>query len=123
MALGERLICASTALADGGKGVCFAFERFGREVPAFVIRYRGAVHAYVNECGHVPVRLDWTAGEFFDDSGLYLICGVHGALYAPDTGRCLLGRCQGRGLRSLPVSEHDGSVFLCVGQQNEPTIP
>jgi hypothetical protein len=66
----------------------------------------------LNECGHVPAELDWLPGEFFDDSKLYLICSIHGALYAPDTGRCLGGRCQGRGLKPLAMHEIDGQIFL-----------
>jgi len=107
-----RLICDSDALVDAGKGVRFTVERHGETVPAFVVRHGGRVHAYLNRCAHVPVELDWLPGEFFDDSKVYLICAVHGALYAPDTGRCLGGRCQGVGLKAVPVSEQDGQVFL-----------
>jgi len=70
------------------------------------------VHAYLNRCGHVPVELDWQHGEFFDDSKLYLICATHGALYAPESGQCLGGRCNGRGLTKLPVEERDGNIYL-----------
>ncbi len=114
----ERLICASADLVDAGRGVRFELMRGGRSRAGFVIRYRGVVHAYLNECGHVPVELDWQAGEFFDDSKLYLICAMHGALYAPDTGRCLGGRCQGRGLQPLSVREVDGCVFLIIDDKN-----
>jgi len=41
-----------------------------------------------------------------------LICSIHGALYAPDSGRCLGGRCQGKGLKALAVSEIDDKIFL-----------
>jgi len=99
-------------VSDAGKGFRFNLERYGREVPAFVIRFNGQVHAYLNECGHVPAELDWMPGEFFDDSKLYLICSIHGALYAPDSGRCLGGRCQGRGLKPLPIREIDGLILL-----------
>jgi nitrite reductase/ring-hydroxylating ferredoxin subunit len=109
---GERLICASGELADGGRGLRFEVERHGRMEPAFAIRYRGRVHAYLNRCGHVPVELDWNEGEFFDMSGLYLICATHGALYSPGTGACVSGRCNGQGLRALRVEERDGNVFL-----------
>ena len=107
-----RLICRSGDVAEAGKGVRFSVERYGREVPAFVIRFRGVVYGYFNECGHVPVELDWMPGEFFDDSKLYLICSIHGALYAPDSGQCLGGRCQGKGLRALKVREIDGKILL-----------
>ena len=112
MAQDKRLICASGDLAEGGKGVRFTVWRNEREAAAFVVRFRGAVFAYINECGHVPAQLDWLPGEFFDDSKLYLICSIHGALYAPDSGRCLGGRCQGKGLAVLEVGEADGQVFL-----------
>lgn len=107
-----RLICASGDVVEAGKGFRFTVERYGREVPAFVIRFRGAVYGYFNECGHVPAELDWMPGEFFDDSKLYLICSIHGALYAPDSGRCLGGRCQGKGLKPLKVREIDGKILL-----------
>ncbi|HMT79001.1 MAG TPA: Rieske 2Fe-2S domain-containing protein [Azonexus sp.] len=112
MVTGFRLICPAGEVAEAGKGVRFTVSRYGREVPAFVIRFQGRVHAYINECGHVPAELDWQPGEFFDDSKLYLICSIHGALYAPESGRCLGGRCQGKGLRPLRVQEIDGQIFL-----------
>jgi len=107
-----RLICAGSELVDAGKGVRFVVERYGVPTPAFVIRYKGQVFGYFNECGHIPAQLDWQAGEFFDDSKLYLICSIHGALYAPDTGRCLGGRCGRTGLKPLPISEIQGRIYL-----------
>jgi nitrite reductase/ring-hydroxylating ferredoxin subunit len=110
--LTQRRICRSDELVDGGPGVRFTVARFGAGEPAFLVRFRGQVHAYLNRCGHVPVEMDWQQGEFFDSSGLYLICATHGALYAPDSGRCLGGRCNGKGLEKLVVGEHDGWVVL-----------
>ena len=112
MAADARLICASDALVDGGPGFRFTVSRYGRDEPAFAVRFRGRVFAYFNRCGHVPVELDWQHNEFFDDSKLYLICATHGALYAPETGRCLGGRCNGKGLMPLPVIERDGAIYF-----------
>jgi nitrite reductase/ring-hydroxylating ferredoxin subunit len=113
----QKVICSSQDLQDGGKGVRFAIPDAskvgaGGTAPAFVIRYRGEVRAYLNRCGHIPVEIDWQPGEFFDHSGLYLICATHGALYAPESGRCIGGRCNGKGLHPLRVIEQDGQVFL-----------
>jgi len=118
MADEPRLIGDVSTLADGGTGLRFKVSRDGREVPAFAVRYAGKVYAYLNECGHVPAELDWQPGEFFDHSKLYLICAIHGALYAPDTGRCLGGRCQGRGLKPLDVREIDGQLYLIPDSRN-----
>lgn len=112
MARNKRLICDADALTEGGRGVRFTVQRHGRDEPAFAVRYDGAVRAFLNRCGHVPVELDWAEGEFFDLSGLYLICSTHGAMYRPDSGRCVGGPCGGRGLVPLGVEETDGKVFL-----------
>jgi nitrite reductase/ring-hydroxylating ferredoxin subunit len=66
----------------------------------------------MNRCGHVPVELDWQHGEFFDTSKLYLICATHGALYSPESGHCLGGRCNGKGLEPVTVIERNGKIFL-----------
>jgi nitrite reductase/ring-hydroxylating ferredoxin subunit len=81
-----------------GSGLCGALSRSRPRI--------------LNRCGHVPVELDWRQGEFFDGSGLYLICATHGALYAPDSGRCLGGRCNGKGLEPVAVVEEDGWIVL-----------
>jgi len=113
MAASERLICASEALQDAGTGVRFELKEPGRSTPApaFAIRWKGQIYAYINRCGHIPVELDWQHGEFFDSSQHYLICATHGALYHPATGACLGGRCEGRGLRQLVVNERHGNVY------------
>lgn len=113
MAASERLICASSALVEGGAGVRFEVEELGRSTPApaFVIRWQGRVYGYLNRCGHIPVELDWQHGEFFDSSLQYLICATHGALYDPATGACRGGRCEGRGLKALTVVERQGNVY------------
>lgn len=115
MAARERLICAGDAVTEAGPGVRFTVEQDGETVPAFVIRFHGCVHAYLNRCGHVPVELDWQPGEFFDVTRLYLICATHGALYDPRTGACIEGRCRGQGLVPLPVVERAGGIFIEEG--------
>ena len=104
-------LCASSEVIDGGKGIRFAVVAGGRETTGFVIRFRGKAFAYLNRCAHVPIELDWNQGEFFESSGLYLMCATHGAIYAPDTGRCQGGPCRGNKLRSIAVTEIDEQLF------------
>jgi nitrite reductase/ring-hydroxylating ferredoxin subunit len=115
----RRIICASSDLYDGGKGVRFTVNWHGRPTPAFVIRYQGVPHAFLNQCGHVPVELDWQEGKFFDEAGVYLICATHGALYSPKDGHCVTGRCSGKGLTSLPVEERGDQICLIEHQLTE----
>lgn len=115
MADEQRLICASALVVERGKGVRFSIRRHGQgdDLPAFVVRFEGIARAYLNQCAHTPIELDWNAGEFFDDSRLYLLCATHGALYAPEDGSCLGGRCRGHGgLKPLQIAERDGAIYL-----------
>lgn len=112
MAVSTRLICASGDLAESGDGVRFKLEREGVTAPAFAIRHGGRVYAYLNRCAHVALELDWQAGKFFDAGGAYLICSMHGALYAPDGGACRGGPCRGTALTRLDVFEADGNIYL-----------
>ena len=111
MAGSERLICASDALHERGRAVRFEIEYFGAPAPAFAIRFAGVVQGYLNRCGHVAMELDWRAGEVFDADGRNLICSTHGATYAPDSGRCVGGPCDGTPLLRLRLAERDGSVY------------
>ena len=112
MAERERLICASSALLDSGKGVRFEVEYDGRLTPAFAVRYAGVVHAYLNRCAHVAMELDWQVGVFFDLAGHDLLCSTHGARYDPRSGRCLGGPCNRSSLVKLRTEERQGSVYF-----------
>ena len=112
MAAGERLICMSDALVDGGAGVRFRLHESDRDEKGFAIRHCGLAHAFVNCCPHAGTELDWQPGEFFEDSGLYLVCSTHGALFEPSTGFCVAGPCRGACLQPIAIRERDGEVFF-----------
>lgn len=102
-------LCNSRDLVDGGPGVPFDVIYGGQTCRAFAIRFQGQAYAYLNRCSHVAMELDFQPNRFFDDSGKFLICATHGALYAPDTGRCKGGPGRG-GLIPIVLSETDGVV-------------
>ena len=109
---GIRIPGAGT-LADG-RSQKFALVCGGREIECFVVRHRGELRAYVNECRHVAMTLDWVENQFFTEDGELLLCPTHGALYAPDTGECVGGPPCGKFLHAVPLVERDGEVFaLC----------
>lgn len=107
-----RRVCRRDQLANGGRAVTFSVSRPGRALPAFAVAYDETVHAYVNVCPHRGTPLDWQPGEVFDESGLYLICATHGALFEPDSGRCIAGPCQGAHLQRIPVGVVGEHVVL-----------
>lgn len=119
----DILVCASDDVIEGGKGVRFPVRAFGDAATAFVVRHQGQAHAYLNRCAHVPIELDCVEGEFFESSGLYLMCQTHGAIYLPSTGVCAGGPCRGGRLRAVVVHEVEGKIFWQPDQQIQaPTI-
>lgn len=104
-------ICASSDLVERGRGIRFPVTAFGEDTTGFAVRHGGIAYDYLNRCAHVPIELDWNEGEFFDMTGLYLICSTHGAAYAPESGRCIAGPCRGGRLRPITVIEKDEKVF------------
>lgn len=120
-------ICASGELVDGGAGVRRAARLGGDDVVVFFVRYDGRAYGYLNRCAHVPMELDWAEGQFFESSGLYLMCATHGAIYAPDTGKCVGGPCRGGRLRPVQVDERDTpegrAVFWLPDGELRPATP
>ena len=126
-AAADLFICDADALVDGGRGLRFAVTAFGDAATGFVVRYDGKVYGYLNRCAHVPIELDWAKGEFFESSGLYLMCSTHGAVYVPQTGQCAGGPCKGGRLRPIAVREENDKVYWqpdeFIGAPDVPTVP
>ena len=98
------------ALAPG-RTASFSITRGGVARPAFAVNHRGAVHAYLNVCPHAGNALDLRADTLLSPDGRYLVCSVHGAVFAPDTGVCAEGPCPGARLERLSVTR-DGDDFV-----------
>ena len=128
MAEPERVICRADQLVDGGLAIRFeiASAEPGRSRACFAIAYDGKVHAYVNSCPHQGTELDWQPGEVFEETGLYLMCATHGALFEPDSGLCVGGPCRGARLQALPVKVVGNEIVLqgrVVEIRNEQSEP
>ncbi|MFS0753644.1 Rieske 2Fe-2S domain-containing protein [Noviherbaspirillum sp. 1P10PC] len=107
----DIFVCEAAELEEGGRGVRFPVTAGSEDRTGFVVRYGGSVRGFLNRCAHVPIELDWNEGQFFELSGLYLMCSTHGALYDPDTGRCAGGPCRGGSLRPISVVEREGKIY------------
>jgi nitrite reductase/ring-hydroxylating ferredoxin subunit len=115
-------LCASDDLVERGPALLFEVLEYGRPVRAFALRFDGFVVAYLNRCAHVPVEMDWQAGEFLDADREVILCSIHGASYAPRTGRCVGGPC-GRGrLTELRISEAHGQVSWYPSRDIRPAL-
>ncbi len=104
-------ICASDGLTEG-KALRFILRNNSGEKPAFVVRHGGRAYAYINECQHLALELDWNPGDFFDLEKQHIICATHGALYQPETGECVSGPCKGARLSPVAIRELKGQINL-----------
>lgn len=103
-------LCRSGDLQERGEAVPFDVIFAGQTCRAFAVRFNGQAVAYLNRCAHVAMEMDWRPNRFFDDTGRWLMCATHGAMYEPTTGACAGGPCRG-GLSGIAVAERDGVVY------------
>jgi nitrite reductase/ring-hydroxylating ferredoxin subunit len=102
----------SEELIEKSTGLRFNVPHIGERATGFVVRFNGKPYAYLNQCAHVSVELDWQLGEFFNITKDYLICATHGAQYAPESGHCVLGPCKGKKLQAIEVIEVDNEIIV-----------
>ena len=100
-----------SVLENGGLGLRFEIQAGARPLPAFVIRHEDVLHAYLNQCPHVAMEMDWQAGQFFDAEQRTLMCATHGARFEPSTGQCVDGPCLGQSLTRIALREHNGTHY------------
>ncbi len=100
-------------LDESGAAIVFDIDR-SRFLSGFVIRRGGQVYSYVNRCPHNGSRLDWVPGELFDESGEHLICATHGAIFEPETGKCVGGPCINQTLIPLAVKLEQQDIHVEV---------
>ncbi len=104
-------LCLSSELEEKGKAMVFDVLHFHAPARAFALRFEGRVVSYLNRCVHVPTELDWLPGEFLDGDRALIICAIHGATYAPQSGHCVGGPCGSGKLTRIATVERDGEVW------------
>lgn len=104
-------LCALDALPEEG-AAGFEVEIRGSSRAIFVVRHKGACHAYLNSCPHTGVMLDWQPDQFLDSSGTLIQCSTHGALFRIEDGFCIYGPCANRSLNAVPTQIEAGQLYL-----------
>ena len=121
-ALAPQRLCAAVELVERGRAIVFDVLHFRAPARAFALRFDGRVVAYLNRCVHVPTELDWQPGEFLDADREFILCSIHGAAYAPKTGRCIGGPCGRGGLLPIDVVEREGAVWWLPTRDTRPVF-
>jgi nitrite reductase/ring-hydroxylating ferredoxin subunit len=106
-----RVICPLHELDDPGARA-FTMGEGDWPLRGFVVRHRDTVRAYANHCPHAGFPLDSVPGRFLAPGTSIILCGMHGALFDLESGRCLSGPCSGLSLRALSVRVERGYVML-----------
>jgi nitrite reductase/ring-hydroxylating ferredoxin subunit len=85
----------------------------GEEVEIFVVRQGDSAYAYVNECPHQLLPLNWKDDVFLTLDGSRILCVMHGATFGIDSGAVLSGPMPGDcALMKVPVTVADGEIRL-----------
>ncbi|MBE7489356.1 MAG: Rieske (2Fe-2S) protein [Candidatus Omnitrophica bacterium] len=112
---GDRLMAASELPVGSSRVVAVSFD--DRDMEIIVVHTPDGFRAYLNQCRHLPVSLDWGDGEVLDETGLYFQCRTHGALFRLSDGLCIAGPCNGKPLRPVSIRESCGFIhFLGPGE-------
>lgn len=106
-------LCRLDEIPDGeGKG--FVLPHKPAPLDVFVVRRGACVFGYVNSCPHAWTPLDWSPDRFMNMDKTHILCGVHGAVFDIESGRCISGPCKGDRLTAFPVTVIGGIVHVCA---------
>ena len=85
-----------------------------QEFELFVVHKQKQMYAYLNQCPHTGVNLNWVANQFFDIDNNYIQCATHGALFRIEDGYCVRGPCAGMSLKQLPIESDNESIYITL---------
>jgi nitrite reductase/ring-hydroxylating ferredoxin subunit len=106
------VVCRFDELADpSSKPFVIRFDD-GEEVEIFLVRRGEEVFAYVNECPHENLPLQWEGGSFLSLDKKRIFCQVHGASFDMESGEAVSGPALGGCLMQVPILLADGEVRL-----------
>lgn len=85
----------------------------GEEVEIFVVRQGDAAYAYVNDCPHQRLPLNWKDDTFLTLDRSRILCVMHGATFRIETGELVAGPMPAdRCLLKVPITVENGEIRL-----------
>lgn len=101
------LLCHLNDVPDSGsKG----FKH--NDIDLFCVKEGDQVYAYINQCPHLGLPLEWQADQFLNQDRSLIQCATHGALFEITSGTCIAGPCQGQSLIPIPCFIEDQQVYI-----------
>lgn len=89
-------------------------ELISKGSQGFIHRHDTGFSAFVNNCPHVNLPLDFDDGKFYFDDVPGLLCRVHGAVFNEKSGECVDGPCRGKSLLSLKIEEKENNLLVSI---------
>lgn len=85
----------------------------GEEIEIFAVRKGDDVFAYINDCPHQLLPLNWKDDVFLTLDKSRILCVMHGATFRIETGEVLSGPMPAIcALTAVPILVADGEVRL-----------
>jgi nitrite reductase/ring-hydroxylating ferredoxin subunit len=95
-------------LIGDGKARNFVLQVGNGRFHGFVVRLGETARGYVDRCPHAGLPLARQLDEYTTPDGALIACSWHGALFDPESGRCVGGPCLGARLTPWPIKVRDG---------------
>ena len=115
--MGNSVITRKNQFKQSADTVTFDILLQGEKKQGFLVWFEGVFKAYLNQCRHMEVCLDWQPNDFFDEDKKFIICSTHGALYSPKSGLCVAGPCKGQNLIMLNISERNDDIVISFDEE------
>lgn len=108
-----EILCRVEDLSDPpSKAFTLQFDD-GEEVEIFAVRKDDCVYAYINDCPHQLLPLNWKDDVFLTLDKSRILCVMHGATFRIETGQVLSGPMPANcALTAVPIDVIDGVVRL-----------
>ena len=115
----DTKLCNLDQIEDGGSEG-FIINTVDGRCGLMVIRVGKGALSYINSCPHIGTPLEIRPGRFLDQTGEYILCSTHGALFQIHNGLCIAGPCVNKRLTPVNATVRDGAIF--IDKNNLPTL-
>jgi len=108
----QHLLCNKKDITNySARG--FEVETSTGKIDLFVLRQDNDISAYLNNCPHVNVPLNWQPDDFMSLEGTHIQCATHGALFSLENGLCVSGPCRGQSLTPISIElDSQGDIYF-----------
>jgi len=106
----DYFLCNNTDI-ENNKAKSIELDTSEGKLDLFAIKVDDSVHAYINNCPHLGIPLNWQPDEFLSIEETHIQCSTHGALFTMEEGDCIAGPCRGQSLEKLTVELRDDNAI------------